>query len=219
MLLYFPSCKFTGLRPEISLKVQSYMKSRGAKIAGCCRQGFGLPEAGDIAVTVCESCNLIISENRPGLELMSLAEFIDADENFVFPDLGGEMITVQDCLRAKNRPKERAAVRSLLRKMNFEVVELEGYDGPEDAEARNFDGAWLYAPMNADNLALAPKSFSKYNNMVTLLPPEEAELKLGAYCKRFETEKVCCYCNTCLAGLEKGLGGGRAFHITELVFK
>ncbi len=219
MLRYFPSCNFTKLRPETSQKARYYMRSRGADITGCCRPGHKLPGIGDTAVTVCESCNLIISENRPDIPLMSLAEFMDRDADLVFPDYGGEKITVQDCLRAKNRPGERAAVRSLLRKMNFEIVELEGFDGPEDAEVRNFDGAWLYAPMNGGNLALAPGSFSQYNDRVTPLSPEEAGLRLKAYCERFETGRVCCFCNTCLSGLERGLGEGRAFHIAELVFK
>ncbi len=36
---YFPSCKFTQLRPETSEKVKRFMDSKGVRVVGCCRPG------------------------------------------------------------------------------------------------------------------------------------------------------------------------------------
>ncbi|MBR0442013.1 MAG: hypothetical protein IJK25_08775 [Firmicutes bacterium] len=219
MLRYFPSCKFTAARPEVSMRVKEYMASRGAAVMGCCRPGREEVSPGDLAVTICESCNIIISEGRPEAGMMSLSQFIDQDDAFVFPDYEGERITVQDCFRSRTRPEERAAVRSLLKKMGFEVVEVPFKDPADEEAVRTFDGEFLYAPMSPDNLKLAPAGFSKIAERIVPLPEEERHERMREYCARFGTEKVCCFCNSCLKGLETGLGPGRAFHIAELLFR
>ena len=75
MLRYFPSCKFTAARQEVSMRVKEYMASRGAAVMGCCRPGREEVSPGDLAVTICESCNIIISEGRPGAGMMSLSQW------------------------------------------------------------------------------------------------------------------------------------------------
>ena len=198
MKYYFPSCKFTQMRPETSEKVKSYMASKGVRVVGCCRPGHkALSGWNDIAITICETCSIIIGENRPAAKVISLYEFIDSLPNFPFPDYKGERITLQDCYRAKARETEKAAVRSVLRKMNVEVVELPGTE-----EEINFDGSFLLGPMRPDNFTLAP-----------------LDAYLKNYCQRFTTERVSCYCNSCLSGLVQGLPEGkRAVHVAELLF-
>ena len=56
------------------------------------------------------------------------------------------------------------AVRSLLYKMGYEVVEL-----PDNREKTTFDGEWLYKPVMPGNLKLAPKAFARIEPHVT--PP------------------------------------------------
>ncbi len=213
MLRYFPSCKFTAALPDVSERAKEYMAARGAEVMGCCRPGHKDLAAGDTVVTVCETCNIIVSENRPDVFVISLSEFVDADPDSVFPSFAGERITVQDCFRARERQGEKAAVRSLLSKMGFDAVELSGSE-----EEGRFDGTFLYTPLDRDNLRLAPLRFSGIEKAVTPLGAEERAARLRAYCRRFETERVCCYCNTCLKGLAEGLGPGRAVHIAELLF-
>ena len=53
------------------------------------------------------------------------ARMPDDDETFPYPNHHGEAVTVQDCWRSKENAAEQEAVRKLLRRMNFEVVELE----------------------------------------------------------------------------------------------
>ena len=139
MKYYFPSCKFTQMRPETSEKVKRFMDSKGVRVVGCCRPGHkALSGWNDIAITICETCSIIIGENRPAAKVISLYEFIDSLPDFPFPDYKGERITLQDCYRAKAKETEKAAVRSVLRKMNVEVVELPGTE-----EEINFDGSFL----------------------------------------------------------------------------
>ena len=145
---------------------------------------------------------------------VSLYEFIDSLPDFPFPDYKGECITLQDCYRAKARETEKAAVRSVLRKMNVETVELPGTE-----EEINFDGSFLFGPMRPDNFTLAPRRFAEIKKDMQSKSPEEIDVFLRDYCRRFTTERVACYCNSCLTGLAQGLPEGKqALHVAELLF-
>ena len=215
MKYYFPSCKFTQLRPDTSEKVKSFMASAGFRVVGCCRPGHkALSGWSDTVVTVCETCSIIIGENRPSAKVISLYEFIDGQPDFPFPDYKGERIILQDCYRAKAKETEKAAVRSVLRKMHVEIVELTGTE-----EEINFDGSFLFGPMRPDNFTLAPRRFAEIKEDMQPKSPEEIKAWLQKYCQRFTTERAACYCNSCLTGLAQGLPEDkRAVHVAELLF-
>ena len=215
MKYYFPSCNFTKLRPETSEKVKSFMGAAGIRVVGCCRPGHKAVSGwNDTVITVCETCSIIIGENRPAAKVISLYEFIDSLPEFAYPDYKGERITLQDCYRAKAKEAEKAAVRSVLRKMNVEIVELPGTE-----EEINFDGSFLFGPMRSDNFTLAPLRFEGIKKDMQPKTPEEIRVWLQKYCQRFTTERVACYCNSCLTGLTQGLPEEkRAVHVAELLF-
>ncbi|MBQ1907183.1 MAG: hypothetical protein II173_03315 [Firmicutes bacterium] len=216
MIYYYPSCKFTSAHPELSERMKAFLSARGVRVADCCRKTHGLPESGDTALTVCQACSMIVGENRPDCEVFSVFEYLDAlsPEELPLPDLGGERITVQDCYRQQGHEKEKAAVRSLLKKMNVDIVELPGL--PEE---KMFDGGFLYAPISEANMKLAPKAFGRASLDITPLSPAERTARMKEYCRRFKTRRVVCFCNSCLAGLKEGLPEGKsAVHLAELVF-
>ena len=199
MKYYFPSCKFTQMRPETSEKVKRFMASKGVRVVGCCRPGHkALSGWNDIAITICETCSIIIGENRPAAKVISLYEFIDSLPDFPFPDYKGERITLQDCYRAKAKETEKAAVRSVLRKMNVEIVELSGTE-----EEINFDGSFLLGPMRPDNFTLAPMRFAEIKITVSVLQqngcPVTATPALADWCRDCRKESVqsmwrsCCF--------------------------
>ncbi|MBQ8919556.1 MAG: hypothetical protein IJ056_05580 [Acidaminococcaceae bacterium] len=215
MQYYFPSCKFTQMKPETSEKIKNFMATAGVRVVGCCRPGHkALSGWNDTAITVCETCSIIIGENRPAAKVISLYEFIDSLAEFPLPDYKGERITLQDCYRAKEKAAEKAAIRSLLRKMNIKIVELPGTE-----EEINFDGSFLLGAMRPDNFTLAPRRFAEIKKDMTPKTPEETDAWLKEYCRRFTTERVACYCNSCIAGLQQGLPEGKAaVHVAELLF-
>ena len=54
---------------------------------------------------------------------------------------------------------------------------------------------------------------------ITEKTAEEADAWLKEYCRRFQTKRVACYCNSCFAGLKQGLPEGKAaVHVAELLF-
>lgn len=214
MYVYFPSCNCTRQLPEVSTRIKAWLSGQGVEVTGCCRVSHDKLAVDAVPITICETCHIIISENHPELSPLSLWEFLDSAPDFPFPDYHSERITLQDCYRAKSRATEKRALRSLLRKMNVDVVELPGLE-----EELNFDGEWLWKPVSPANLRLAPARFAEIGRDVTLKSDTEREEALRSYCGRFETERVACCCNACLSGLEIGLGReGRAVHMAQLLF-
>lgn len=234
---YIASCVFTSKFPELSFRIQDYMKERwGFPIVRCCVPKYKLKEfigkmpegqlrdrwsdladsgdfqPGDDVYSLCHNCNNIIEEMHLGVKVHSLWELIDQDDSFVCPDYSGLKVTVQDCWRARDRSLEQAAVRSLLGKMNIEYVEA-----AENHEQTDFCGNSLYRPQPPRNPIVAPKHYVEgAEGKFEPHTPEEQKKIMEEYCRQFTTDTVVCYCQYCLEGLLDGGVDGR--HIAQLLF-
>ena len=141
MNYYIASCVFTSQFPELSSRIQSYIRKRfEMDIVRCCvpvykirdfeermpegsfrERWASLPDSadfkpGDEIYSLCHNCNNIIEEMHPGVKVQSLWELLDSDAGLQLPDHEGLTVTVQDCWRSRDRKEEQAAVRSLLRR-------------------------------------------------------------------------------------------------------
>lgn len=234
---YIQSCVFTAQFPKLSFQISDYVtRHYGLIPVRCCvprykimefeqrmpegtlrSQWQSLPDSaafseGDTVYSLCHNCNNIIEEMHPSVQVHSIWERIDADPVFPLPSHSGEIITIQDCWRAKDRLAEQAAVRSLLKKMGYTVLEL-----PEHGMETNFCGVSLYRPQPPRNPKLAPKHYIE-QAAGKFLPHSVAEqtFYMREHAKQFQTKNVVCYCHYCLEGLK--IGGLNAFHIAELLF-
>ena len=211
MLVYFPSCNFTRTFPKTSEAAKEFMKKQGIRVEGCCRPGHKNLTAGEQALVVCQTCTLLIGERRPDIPLESAWEYLDSLD-IAWPDYHGEEITVQDCWRARNRDSLHTAVRSLLNKMNFTVVELEN-----NRQNADFDGEWLYRPSAPANIKMAPQSFEAIQPYIQLKSPEEIQALMQAHASQIKTDRVVDYCTACHTGLLHG--GANAVNLMELLMK
>lgn len=214
--LYFPSCNFSRQWPETTKKIKAFMESRGVPVTGCCRPNHvKLDEDSALRpIIVCQTCRILLNEQHPDQPPISLYEYLDSLEDMVFPDYHGEAITLQDPWRSHTNAKEKAAVRSLMQKMNIQVVELPGTE-----EEIRFDGRFMFRPTNPDNLRRAPKAFTEISKEVKPMTDEEFKSYMTEYCKRFTTRRVASYSNTAVPGLNLGLPEGKtAVHIMQLIF-
>ena len=212
MFRYYPSCNYTIASPEGSKKIKEYLKSNhNMEVEGCCRPGHKKLEEGDTAVTICQSCSIICRENAPFSNEVSVWEILDSDKNFNWPDLKGERITIQDCWRAKGKENLYKAVRSIMKKMNIEIVELEeNYDNTE------FCGVFRYNEMLPTNKKIAPNFFVDYMaNNIELHSTEEQQELMEVHCRKYTTDRVVCYCNACLRGVIQG--GAKGVHLMDLI--
>lgn len=211
--LFFPGCQVKKDYPEASKKLAEYIQSKGAvETVGCCRVDHGKATQKDTALVVCNNCANLVSESGDPGEIAFVWEMIDSDPSFPFPDYHGEKMTIQDCWLAVEKRHVQDAIRSLMRKMNIQVVEL-----PENHEKTTFCGMNLTAPCNPSNAKLAPKRYvEEGGHMFHPMEPEERQAYFNDYCKQFTTDKVVCYCKSCRGALLAG--GADAKHIIQLLF-
>lgn len=238
MRYYIASCAFTAQFPELSKKIQSYVSSlRDIDIVRCCVPGWkvkiyeekmpegemcecwkALPQSEvftpeDEIWSLCPNCMNIVQEWRGVKKVHSLWELIDNDPDFSFPDLSGLSATLQDCWRLREYAATHDAVRSLLRKMNVDVVELSSA-----REHADFCGKTLYRPQVERNPKLAPRHYRDGAEGL-FQPHSEGEQNriMAEYCERYTTKTVICYCHYCLEGLLSG--GVDGHHLAELLFE
>lgn len=217
MYSYFPSCNFTRIFPQTSARVKTFLQSRGVTVMGCCRVTHGDlndpsgPAFDSVPLTVCQSCDLIIRETT-GREAVSLFEYLDSLDDVTWPSYHHEKMVLIDPYRSLNHTNERKAVRSLLAKMQIDFTE---------AAPADFDGRFLYRPVAAGNLKLAPKGFGPYLNKVTPLTDDEFAAAMKAFMTedRFPTKRVVSYSNTAVPALKEYLPAGHTgVHVAELLF-
>lgn len=235
---YIAACAFTKKFPEISLKIQNYVKDRfNYNVVRCCVPKYKLEEytlkmpewyrdswsqlkdshyaeTGDTVYSICHNCSAIIEEQTHNVNVKSIWELIAENESFKSPDYSGKTITVQDCWRAYDRIEEQLAVRKILSKMNIKVVELEKNFGNTE-----FCGFSLLQPCFPRNRVLAPKRYGEAAENTGKFIPHTDEQKLEImkkHCSQITTDEVVCYCHYCLEGLQ--LGGANALHLAQLVF-
>ena len=121
MYIYYPSCNFSAASPATAKKVKAYFEKQ-MPVAGCCRVDKREISPADIALYICQACRETLEDK---VKTQSMWEYLDALEDFNFPNLNGQKFYVQDCWRDRNHPEIHEAVRSLLKKMHAEVIEIE----------------------------------------------------------------------------------------------
>ena len=210
--LFFPSCKAQASYPQASTQLHAYIKARYAiDPIGCCRVHHSKLGVDDTGLVVCNNCAAIIEESALGKHTF-VWSIIDQDPDFDFPDYKGEAITVQDCWIAVEKRDLQDTVRSLLKKMNFVVVEQE-----ENYERTRFCGVNLLAPCTKSNAKLAPKRYVQNGaHMFTPCSKEEQVQRFQKHCQKITTERVACYCKFCTEAIN--MGGKQGRHLIELLF-
>lgn len=211
MIHYLPSCKFKASHPETSSLLQTYLSNNGVNVSGCCRLSQNQFGKGDTVLTNCTSCAIITDEQSPEVNEISVYEYLLNDSDFNWPNLNGEEISVQDCYRCVDKPEVQKAIRECLIKMNAVPVEIE-----ENFEKTQFDGTYKYNNVSKSNLDLAPQYYTRLqNDYIKVKTIEEQIQEMKKWVEQYKTERVVCYCNSCLKGLK--LGNANAIHILDVI--
>jgi len=234
--IYIASCVFTRNYPELSVRIQEYLRKRfNMQIIRCCVPNYKIQELENSIpesvrsewkrippykefsnknrmVYICHNCSAIFLETKPDVKIISLWEIILDDKKFPYADYSHENVTVQDCWRSYDNRVEQDAVRLLLNKMNVDIVEMK-----ENYEKTQFCGVSIYQPAPERNLKLAPKRFVENAAGKFISRTEEEQLELmKKHCQEVVTDKVVAYCHYCAKGLQ--IGGKNVKHLAELLF-
>lgn len=211
--LFLPSCKVKSKYKYASEQMRKYLEAKEqVKTVGCCKVFCEKATDDDTAVVICNNCAAIMEESSSVKRIEFVWNIIDKDLNFPFPDYHGEKITIQDCWRAYEKREVQDAIRSLMRKMNIEIVEL-----AENYEKAKFCGADLLEPCTDIEKKFAPRRYVVNGaNMYKPMSKDAQDAYLKDYCGQITTDKVVCYCMACLDGVNRG--GKQAVHLIELLF-
>ena len=167
--LYFPGCKVKGDFPAASEKLAAYIQSkRVVTPVGCCRVDHD-----KLTGRYRRRCGLQqlrqyhCRERRSG-QIEFVWEIIDNDPSFPSRLPRGEN-DHPGLLAGRGEAPRPDAIRSLMRKMNIDVVELaENHERPGSARMN------LVAPCNPSNAKLAPNAmWREGGHMFQPIPPEE----------------------------------------------
>ncbi|MDO4290591.1 MAG: hypothetical protein Q4C41_05115 [Eggerthellaceae bacterium] len=212
---FFPGCKVKARYPEASEWIARQVMERGYadEIVGCCRTDHQALTPNDTAVCICNNCMAMIDEDAKNGSLENIWVIIDNDTEFPLPDYSGRVMGIQDCGRAYDRTETQDAVRSLMRKMGIEVVEL-----PDTREKSVFCGQSFCNDAPEQDASFAPWRYGADAKKRGIFSGDDADViqtKMEKHAAQIPTKEVCCYCTACDAGLEAG--GKDAVNILELV--
>ena len=174
----------------------------------------------------------ILDEVRADIPGISLFEFLLTRKDFPWPDFTGREMTLQDCFRARGKHGLQNAVRECLKNMHVSYVEME-----HNRDEEEFDGSFRLHDPFPNNMKEAPAYYAQYlPAYVTPLPKEEWQGYYEEQAKKYTTDEVVGYCNTCVTGAQEGLlasaradardearaqardGGAKAWHLAQLIF-
>lgn len=213
--VFFPGCKVKKRYPEASEWLAEQVVARGYadEITGCCRVNHQKLTPEDTAVCICNNCMAMIDEDADNGGIDNIWVLIDNDLDFPLPDYSGRVMGIQDCGRAYDRADVQDAVRSLMRKMGIEVVEL-----PDARSESRFCGQSLLKAVPEMDAGFAPKRYvedAAKRGIFVPHEPDEMQRALEEHCAAIEPAEVACYCFACDMGLEAG--GKDAYNLIELV--
>lgn len=123
---YFnPGCALNLYKPESASKILDILNRFFGPVKYhdiCCRHEPRLPR-GSTIINNCAGCDRRFRSLYEGIQTISLWEVLDSLENLPLPSYAGLTVSVHDSCSFRPKPQVHAAVRSLLRKMDMQIVD------------------------------------------------------------------------------------------------
>lgn len=188
---YFnPGCALSIYKPETENKILAFLREYVGDVELhqiCCRHDPRL-EAGSRIINVCAGCDRRFRSLYEGITTISLWEVLDSLNTFAFPDYQGIRMSVHDACPVREKPQVHQAVRSLLKKMNIDIVETELHGTRSICCGDDFYGK---------------------------LPIEQVHENMKKRAGSMPCEDVCVYCVSCIKAMH--IGGKKPRHLMDLL--
>ena len=124
--VYFnPGCALSIYKPEMEQRILKYLNGvyHNVKMHNiCCRHNPQI-EAGSTIINICAGCDRRFSTLYEKVGTISFWEALDKTDAFLYPDYNGQKMSVHDACPIRKKPQVHTAIRSLLHKMNIQVIE------------------------------------------------------------------------------------------------
>ncbi len=126
-LVFNPGCAVCIYKPDVPGRLLDMIREHfgDAKMdLTCCHHDPHLEE-GTTIINNCAGCDRRFRSLYIGVDTITIWEVLDSIEGLELPDHSGLTVSVHDSCGFRHKPQVHEAVRSLLRKMNIEIVEAE----------------------------------------------------------------------------------------------
>jgi len=127
--IYFnPGCALSIYKPDMEQKILHYLNmyyDNNVEVHKICCRFEPKLDRGSAIVNVCAGCDRRFRSLYEGISTISLWEVLDKMDGFPFSDYSGVKMSVHDACPVREKACVHSAVRSLLHKMNIEVVETQ----------------------------------------------------------------------------------------------
>lgn len=189
---YFnPGCALSLYKPDIPEKMLALLLTYFGDVklhSICCRHDPHL-EIGSTIINNCAGCDRRFRSLYDGVKTISYWEILDSIPDLQLPDHRGLTVSIHDSCGYRHKPQVHQAIRSLLKKMNIEIVEAE-FSGTESiCCGDNFYGA---------------------------VPNERVEERIRMRADQMPCDDVVVYCIGCVRAMESG--GKRPHYLPDLLF-
>lgn len=185
-----PGCGLSIYKPEMENKILDFLNANYGEVDMhkiCCHHDPQL-QAGSMIINVCAGCDRRFRSLYEGISTISLYEIIDQLEGFPYPDHSGLKVSVHDPCPIREKPQVHEAVRSILRKMNIEIVETE------------FHGT---------------RSICCGDDFYPSLPLDKIHEHMNKRAQSMPCDDVAVYCISCIKSMH--IGGKNPRHLIDLM--
>jgi len=125
--VFAPGCGLMIYQPHLATKISDYLRQENIcqeEHHICCKHDPKL-EPGTEIINVCAGCHKRFATLYEGITTISLWEVLADDKNFPFPDYQGKEMSIQDACPTRQNEAVHQALRTLLNRMNIQLVEPE----------------------------------------------------------------------------------------------
>ena len=126
--IYFnPGCALSIYKPDAELKLLAILQQYFPKMQMhniCCHHDPNLPK-GSTIVNNCAGCDRRFRSLYESVNTITIWELLDSLPTLNVPKYNGLCVSVHDSCSFRQKPQVHQAVRSLLRKMNIEIIDSE----------------------------------------------------------------------------------------------
>ncbi len=120
-----PGCAMNIYNPDLSEEILKILNKNFGHVKShniCCQHEPQL-EKGSTIINNCAGCDRRFRSLYDGIQTISLWEILDTIQDLKLPDHSGLTVSVQDSCSYREKPDEQRALRSVLKKMNIDIVE------------------------------------------------------------------------------------------------
>lgn len=123
--VFAPGCALLIHKPALAEHMFEWLADRYPNLEEhtiCCRHEPQRPP-GTCIINTCAGCDRRYRELYEGITTISFWEILAASDDFIFHDYGGQRMAIADACPTRDQVRVHDAVRTLLQRMNINLVE------------------------------------------------------------------------------------------------